>query len=65
MSTVFKDFLQGLLTKNPRQRLAWPQLLEHPFVAHGVKGKCNILYLQICFLSHWILALMLCELQTS
>ena len=38
MSPVFKDFLQGLLTKNPRNRLSWPLLLEHPFVASGVKG---------------------------
>lgn len=39
MSPAFKDFLQGLLTKNPAQRLAWPKLLEHPFVADGVKGR--------------------------
>lgn len=38
MSPVFKDFLQGVLTKNPRQRLAWPDLLHHPFVAEFVKG---------------------------
>ena len=37
MSPPFKDFLQGLLTKNPRQRLSWPLLLEHPFVRNGVK----------------------------
>ena len=24
--------VQGLLTKNPRSRLGWPALLEHPFV---------------------------------
>ena len=39
MSPVFKDFLQGVLTKNPKQRLAWPELLHHPFVAEFVKGK--------------------------
>ena len=38
MSTEFKDFLQGLLTKNPRNRLSWPALLEHPFVANGIIG---------------------------
>ncbi|KAL8183048.1 UNVERIFIED_CONTAM: hypothetical protein K2H54_013538, partial [Gekko kuhli] len=27
------DFLQGLLMKDPRQRLSWPELLYHPFVA--------------------------------
>ncbi|KAL8605030.1 Serine/threonine-protein kinase 36 [Nucella lapillus] len=37
MSPVFKDFLQGLLNKNPRQRLSWPELLHHPFVANSVK----------------------------
>ncbi|KAK6192112.1 hypothetical protein SNE40_003650 [Patella caerulea] len=37
MSPAFKSFLQGLLNKNPKQRLAWPQLLHHPFVAEGVK----------------------------
>ncbi|CAC5416460.1 FU [Mytilus coruscus] len=39
MSSVFKDFLQGLLTKNPRSRLAWPDLLMHPFVGDGVSVK--------------------------
>ncbi|XP_070572421.1 serine/threonine-protein kinase 36-like [Ptychodera flava] len=39
MSPDFKDFLQGLLTKNPKKRLSWPQLLHHPFVAHGVKAR--------------------------
>lgn len=38
MSPVFKDFLQGLLTKNPKNRLAWPELLHHPFVEDGIKG---------------------------
>ena len=38
MSPVFKDFLQGVLTKNPKQRLAWPELLHHPFVEEFVKG---------------------------
>ncbi|XP_074643571.1 serine/threonine-protein kinase 36-like [Tubulanus polymorphus] len=37
MSPVFKDFLQGLLTKNPRNRLQWPDLYQHQFVADGVK----------------------------
>jgi fused-like protein len=38
MTPLFKDFLQGLLTKNPRARLAWPDLLMHPFTAEGVTG---------------------------
>ncbi|KAK3576136.1 hypothetical protein CHS0354_043102 [Potamilus streckersoni] len=37
MSPIFKDFLQGLLTKNPKQRLAWPELLHHPFVAGFIR----------------------------
>ncbi|KAJ4802332.1 Serine/threonine-protein kinase 36 [Rhynchospora pubera] len=32
MSTNFKNFLKGLLNKNPQHRLSWPKLLEHPFV---------------------------------
>ncbi|NXW71124.1 STK36 kinase, partial [Hirundo rustica] len=36
MSPVFKSFLQGLLMKDPHQRLSWPELLSHPFVAGRV-----------------------------
>ncbi|XP_069100516.1 serine/threonine-protein kinase 36 isoform X2 [Pleurodeles waltl] len=36
MSAPFKSFLQGLLTKDPRQRLSWPALLFHPFIAGRV-----------------------------
>ncbi|NWU95038.1 STK36 kinase, partial [Upupa epops] len=36
MSTVFKSFLQGLLMKDPQQRLSWPELLSHPFIAGQV-----------------------------
>nr|XP_033800676.1 serine/threonine-protein kinase 36 isoform X3 [Geotrypetes seraphini] len=36
MSPTFKNFLQGLLTKDPRQRLSWPDLLFHPFIAGRV-----------------------------
>ncbi|XP_027729566.1 serine/threonine-protein kinase 36 isoform X3 [Vombatus ursinus] len=36
ISQCFKSFLQGLLTKDPRQRLAWPELLYHPFIAGQV-----------------------------
>ncbi|XP_066046246.1 serine/threonine-protein kinase 36 [Chamaea fasciata] len=32
MSPVFKSFLQGLLMKDPHQRLSWPELLSHPFI---------------------------------
>ncbi|NWQ74793.1 STK36 kinase, partial [Columbina picui] len=36
ISPVFKSFLQGLLMKDPLQRLSWPELLSHPFVAGRV-----------------------------
>ncbi|XP_059559136.1 serine/threonine-protein kinase 36 isoform X3 [Myotis daubentonii] len=36
ISPCFKNFLQGLLTKDPRQRLSWPDLLHHPFIAGHV-----------------------------
>ncbi|XP_039204719.1 serine/threonine-protein kinase 36 isoform X2 [Crotalus tigris] len=36
MSPNFKSFLQGLLMKDPRQRLSWPELLYHPFIAGQV-----------------------------
>lgn len=49
MTPVFKDFLQGLLTKNPRSRLAWPDLLHHPFVAEGVHVREEDTHLQSPF----------------
>ncbi|XP_073160998.1 serine/threonine-protein kinase 36 isoform X11 [Lepidochelys kempii] len=36
MSPSFKNFLQGLLMKDPCQRLSWPELLHHPFIAGRV-----------------------------
>ncbi|NXO04898.1 STK36 kinase, partial [Rhinopomastus cyanomelas] len=36
MSPIFKSFLQGLLMKDPQQRLSWPELLSHPFIAGRV-----------------------------
>lgn len=33
MSPNFRSFLEGLLQKKPKQRLGWPHLLQHPFVA--------------------------------
>lgn len=32
MSPDFRSFLQGLLQKNPKQRLGWPDLLNHSFI---------------------------------
>ncbi|XP_069840883.1 serine/threonine-protein kinase 36 [Dendropsophus ebraccatus] len=36
VSAELKDFLQGLLTKDPTQRLSWPGLLRHPFIKDKV-----------------------------
>ncbi|XP_004864628.1 serine/threonine-protein kinase 36 isoform X3 [Heterocephalus glaber] len=36
ISPCFKNFLQGLLTKEPQKRLSWPDLLHHPFIAGRV-----------------------------
>ncbi|KAK1425064.1 hypothetical protein QVD17_20408 [Tagetes erecta] len=33
MSANFRNFLRGLLNKDPQSRLTWPELLDHPFVA--------------------------------
>lgn len=33
MSPVCSSFLQGLLEKDSRRRLVWPELLRHPFVS--------------------------------
>lgn len=34
-----QNFLQGLLTKDPRKRLSWPDLLHHPFIAGRVTSE--------------------------
>ncbi|XP_051526309.1 serine/threonine-protein kinase 36-like isoform X2 [Myxocyprinus asiaticus] len=36
MSQDCTSFLKGLLMKDPKKRLSWPDLLHHPFVADGV-----------------------------
>ena len=33
MSDNCRDFLVGLLKKDPQQRLSWPHLLHHPFIS--------------------------------
>ncbi|EUB62199.1 Serine/threonine-protein kinase [Echinococcus granulosus] len=38
MSPMFKSFLAGLLEKDSKRRLQWPDLLSHPFVADLVDG---------------------------
>lgn len=42
MGEVFRSFLKGLLQKDPRNRLSWPHLLYHPFVANGVLVTFNL-----------------------
>ena len=32
MSGSFKSFLRGVLEKDPKKRLDWPELLNHPFI---------------------------------
>ena len=39
MSDNFKSFLQGLLNKQPSERLSWPELLQHPFVQETDQEK--------------------------
>ncbi|KAM3916044.1 serine/threonine-protein kinase 36 [Leptodactylus fuscus] len=36
VSAELKDFLQGLLIKDPSLRLSWPGLLKHPFIKDKV-----------------------------
>ncbi len=38
MSAEFKNFLQGLLCKDPNKRLTWPDLAQHEFVKNGIKS---------------------------
>ena len=35
LEPIFKNFLEGLLQKEPEHRLSWPHLLYHPFVHDG------------------------------
>ena len=39
MGEQFKDFLSGLLEKDPNKRLNWPDLLHHPFVAESNEAR--------------------------
>jgi len=38
VSPEFRSFLDGLLQKDPRNRLGWPNLLQHPFIT----GRANV-----------------------
>jgi fused-like protein len=39
MGPEFKSFLKGLLNKAPSERLAWPDLLNHPFIKESDQEK--------------------------
>ena len=39
MSSEFKDFLKGLLVKNPKDRWDWPKILAHPFLKETESEK--------------------------
>ena len=41
VSERFESFLSGLLQKDPRKRLTWPQLLEHPLVQDSEEDKAR------------------------
>ena len=41
VSEQFESFLSGLLQKDPRKRLAWPQLLEHPLVQDTAEDEAR------------------------
>ncbi|KAL4452973.1 hypothetical protein ABPG73_012917 [Tetrahymena malaccensis] len=41
MSQEFKDFLMGLLNKNPSERADWPNLLNHPFIQETEPEKAE------------------------
>ena len=47
MSSDFRNFLQGLLTKEPKKRLDWPDLLHHPFVR--LTDREAAMYVFFCF----------------
>ena len=37
MSSELTSFLKGILTKDPKRRLGWPHLLNHPFIRDHVQ----------------------------
>ena len=39
MSPDFRSFCQGLLNKDPKARLTWPKLKDHPFVRETAEDK--------------------------
>lgn len=39
LSDKCQHLLQGLLQKNPSQRLSWPHLLHHPFLQNKVSSS--------------------------
>jgi serine/threonine protein kinase len=45
---VLRDFLERLLVKNPRRRLCWPELLDHPYIKDHVKGEMHVQDAKFC-----------------
>ncbi|CAK9115777.1 unnamed protein product [Durusdinium trenchii] len=41
ISSTFRSFLKGLLQKDPKCRLTWPHLLDHPFVREEPRVTAN------------------------
>lgn len=39
MTFQFKDFLKGLLVKNPKERCDWNRILDHPFIKENEEEK--------------------------
>jgi fused-like protein len=56
MSFQFKDFLKGLLIKDPRERYDWPRILEHPFIKENELEKQQRLIIQENY-RKWIIRL--------
>ena len=42
MSQICRSFLQGLLEKDARKRMQWPDIKLHPFVATFFKNKPDV-----------------------
>ncbi|CAM9097090.1 unnamed protein product [Chrysoparadoxa australica] len=42
ISEEFQSFLRGLLRKDPKKRLGWPDLLKHPFVRETAADRARL-----------------------
>jgi len=55
MSSEFKNFLTGLLNKNPNERMNWPRIFEHPFIRETHEEKAERTKLEETF-NIWLTA---------